>query len=157
MKCEEYQSDVCTSSRFTTLISQGNAVIFSTCSGQFQNNLLRPCCVTDADIIFSSCGFFFFFFSPNLSRCRLDVYHTSTQRGLSANLECMSEMCCTWLTENTRNKKSSNNRHLCTIAQLCPAISLQLRHVSTIEKKLVKQHSLLHMSPKYGELWPTKG
>jgi len=135
MKCEECQSDVCTSSRFATLISQGNAVIFSTCSGQFQNHLLRPCCVADADIIFSSCGFFFFFSSPNLSRCRLDVYHTSTQRGLSANFECMSEMCCTWLTENTRNKKSSKNRHLCTIAQLCLAISLQLRHVSTIEKK----------------------
>jgi len=38
----------------------------------------------DADVIFSSCGFFylsFFFFlfsSPNLSGRRLDVYHTST-------------------------------------------------------------------------------
>jgi len=35
-------------------------------------------------IIFSSCGFFFlssiFFSSPNLSRRRLGVYHTSTQR-----------------------------------------------------------------------------
>jgi len=34
-----------------------------------------------ADIIFSSCGFFFFFLlfsSPNLNRPRLDVYHTST-------------------------------------------------------------------------------
>jgi len=33
-------------------------------------------------IIFLSCGFFllssFFFSSPNLSRCTLDVYHTST-------------------------------------------------------------------------------
>jgi len=29
--------------------------------------------------LFSSCGFFFFFFSsPNLSRRRLDVCHTST-------------------------------------------------------------------------------
>ena len=38
--------------------------------------------------------FFFFIFSPNLSRRRLDVYHdTSTHgvHGLSANLECMSE------------------------------------------------------------------
>jgi len=38
-------------------------------------------CVADADIIFLPCGFFylsFFFSSPNLSRRRLDVYHTST-------------------------------------------------------------------------------
>jgi len=39
-------------------------------------------CVPDADIIFSSCGFFylssFFISSPNLSGRRLDVYHSST-------------------------------------------------------------------------------
>jgi len=44
-----------------------------------------------------------------------------------------------------------------TIAQLCRAISLQLRHVLTIGKKLVKQQYLLHISPQYGELWPTNG
>jgi len=37
------------------------------------------------------------------------------------------------------------------------AISLQLRHVSTIGKKLVEQQYLLHMSPQYGELRPTSG
>jgi len=40
-------------------------------------------CVTDADYIFLSCGFFFLssssvFSSPNLSGRRLDIYHTST-------------------------------------------------------------------------------
>jgi len=35
--------------------------------------------------------------------------------------------------------------HLCTITQLCRAVSLQLRQVSTIRKKLVKQQYLLHM------------
>jgi len=49
------------------------------------------------------------------------------------------------------------NRHLGTIAQLCRAISSQLRHVSTIGKKLVKQQYLPHMSLQYGELWPTSG
>jgi len=44
-----------------------------------------------------------------------------------------------------------------TIAQLCRAISLQLRHVSTIGKKLVKQQYVLHMSPQYGGLRPTTG
>ena len=51
--------------------------------------------------------------------------------GLSANLECMSEMCCTRLAENTGRK----NRHFGTIAQLCLALSSERRHVSTIEKK----------------------
>jgi len=49
------------------------------------------------------------------------------------------------------------NRHLGTIPQLCRAISSQLRHVSTIGKKLVKQQYLLYMSPQYGEVRPTSG
>ena len=44
-------------------------------------------------------------------------------------------MCCTRLTENTGSKKVAKNRHLHTIAQLCRAISSQLRHVSTNGKK----------------------
>ena len=48
-------------------------------------------------------------------------------------------------------------RHLGTIAQLCWAISSQLRHVSTIGKKLVTQHYVLHVSPQYGELRRTSG
>jgi len=38
---------------------------------------------------------------------------------------------------NTGRKKSPKMRHLGTIAQLCRAISSQLRHVSTIGKELV--------------------
>jgi len=49
------------------------------------------------------------------------------------------------------------NRHLGTIPQICRAISSQLRYVSTIGKKLVKQQYLLHMSAQYGELRPTSG
>ena len=78
------------------------------------------------------CGFYllsFFFISPNLSGRRLDVYDTSIQWcGLSANLECMSEMCCRRLGENTGRK----NRHFGTIAKICRAVSSQLRHISTI-------------------------
>ena len=74
---------------------------------------------------------------------------------LSANLGCMSEMCGTRLAENTGRKKVPKNRHLRTIEQLRRAISSQLRHVSTIGKKLVKQQYLLYMSPQYGELRPT--
>ena len=75
------------------------------------------------------------FSSPNLNRRRLDVYHFHTWCGLSANLECMSEICCTRLAENTGRKNDAKNRHLGAIPQICRAISLQRRHVSTIGKK----------------------
>jgi len=83
------------------------------------------------------CFFFFLllFSSPNLSGRRLDVYHTSTYGGRSANLECRSEMCCMWLAGNAGPKNDAKNCYLCTIAQLCRAVSSQLRHVSTIIKK----------------------
>jgi len=66
-------------------------------------------------------------------------------------------MCCTRLAENTGSKNHAKNRHLRTIAQLCWAISSQLRHVSTIGKKLVKWPYLLHMSLQYGEPQPSNG
>jgi len=46
-------------------------------------------------------------------------------------------MCCTQLAGNTGRKNDAKNRHLRTIAQVCRAISSQLRHVSTIRKKLL--------------------
>jgi len=58
----------------------------------------------------------------------------------SANLECRSEMCCSRLAANTGCKKLAKNRHLGTIAQLCRAISSQLRHVSTIGKYLLSSN-----------------
>jgi len=59
----------------------------------------------------------------------------------------------------TQNAKKSpkKSRAMGTIAQLCRAISLQLRHLSTIGKKIVKQQYVLQMSPQYGELRPTSG
>jgi len=96
---------------------------------------------------------FFFFSSPNLSSRRLDVYHTSKHGSmevlllllssnlcLSANLECRSQTCCAWLAQNTGRKKVAKNRHLGIIAQLCRAISSQLRHVLTIGKYLLSSN-----------------
>ena len=77
--------------------------------------------------------------------------------GPSANLECRSERCCTRLAANAGRKKIAKNRHLGTFAQLCRAISSQLRHVSTIGKKLLSEQHLIEMSPQYGELRPTSG
>ena len=109
------------------------------------------------------CGFylsffhssFIFFSSPNLRGRRLDVYHTSTHgvRGPSANLECRSEMCCRRLAANAGPKQSPKIA-IWAPSHNCRAISSQLRHVSTIGKKLVKQQYLLHMSSQFGELGP---
>jgi len=101
--------------------------------------LLWPPCVADADIIFSSCGFFYlssFYFLAKSQRSQigcLPFFHTWC--GLSANLECRSETCCARLAENTGRKKVAKNHHLGTIIQLCRAISSQIWHVSTIGKK----------------------
>jgi len=70
-----------------------------------------------------------------LSRLISAIAYFHTWCGLSVNLRCRSETCCMQLTENTGRKKVAKNRHLGTIAQLCQAISSQLRHVSTIGKK----------------------
>ena len=66
-------------------------------------------------------------------------------------------MCCLRLAGNTGCKNDTKNRHLHTIPQLCQAISSQLRHVSTIGKKLIKQQYIPHMSSQYDEIRPTSG
>jgi len=71
-----------------------------------------------------------------------------------ANVECTSETCYTQLAGNAGPKKPPENRHLGTIAQLCLAISSQLRHVSTIGKKTAISP---HTSLQYRELRPTSG
>ena len=47
----------------------------------------------------------------------------------SANLECRSEVCCTWLAGNAGRKKSPKIRHLGIIAQLCRAVSQTLHGI----------------------------
>ena len=56
-----------------------------------------------------------------------------------------------------RTQKSRKNRHLGTIAQLCSAISLELRHISTIGKNLLNSNTSRTRPPQYGELRPTIG
>jgi len=89
------------------------------CSSPCNVCWLWPPCIADADIIFLSCFVFFFYSSPNLSR---------------------SEMCCMRLAGNVGPKKSPKIRQLGTIAQLCRAMSSQLRHVLTIGKNLLNSN-----------------
>ena len=60
------------------------------------------------------------------------------------------EMCFTRLAENTERK----NRHFDIIAELSRAVSSQLRHLSTIGKKLVKHGGSLSNTKSPGS-WPS--
>ena len=51
------------------------------------------------------------------------------------------ERCCTRLAANAGPKNVAKNRHLGTSAQICRAISSQLRHVSTIGKNLLSSNT----------------
>ena len=98
---------------------------------------------------------FFLFSSFILSSRRLDIYHTSTHDMALVriqNTQCRSEMCCMWFTQYTGCKNSASVHHRTTKLPH-RAISLQLRHLSTIENKLGKQHYLLHKASHYGERW----
>ena len=66
---------------------------------------------------------------------------------LNANLRCRSETCCTRLAENTGRKNDAKNRHLGTIAQLCQAVSSQLRQISTIGKKNLLSSNIFSTCP----------
>jgi len=94
--------------------------------------------------------FFFFFFFPRLISAAAHWMSTILRHmgGPSANLECRSETCCAQLTVNAGPKKSPKIGHLGTIAQLCQAISSQLRHVSTIGKKYLLSSNISFTSPR---------
>jgi len=91
---------------------------------------------------------FFFFSSPILSCHKLDLPCFHTWCGLSVNLGCRSEMCCTGFAENTGCS---------TIAQLCLAISLQLRHLSTIGKSVLNGNTSCTCPHNMVNLWSTNG
>jgi len=101
-----------------------------------------------------------FFTSPNISRRRLDVCHTSTHGvpGLSANLRRRSETCCMRLAKNTGRKKVAK------IAIWAPSpnfvgLYLRKRRVSTIGKNLLSSnmsctcpHNVVNFGPLAAEI-----
>jgi len=100
---------------------------------------------------------FFLLFSFFIACCqrsqigRLPYFHTWC--GLSANLECRSEMCCTQLIENTGRKKNCQKYVICTPSHNFVRLYLCNEGMyRQSEKKLVKQQYLLHMSSQYGPL-----
>ena len=114
--------------------------------------LLWPPCVADADItrIFLPCDFHLLFFLALPQRLEigcLPYFHTWC--GLSANLECTSELCCTRLAENTGRKW----HHRTTLSDCIFAAKACIDN----RKKTVKHQNLLHTSLQYGEVRPTSG
>jgi len=105
--------------------------------------------------------FFYLLFFPRLISAAVDwmsaiLLHMAWPY---VNLECRSEMCCTWLAPNTGGKKVAKNRHLGTIPQLCRTISSQIRHVSTIGKNLLSSntsstcpHNMVNFGPLAAEI-----
>jgi len=64
-------------------------------------------------------------------------------------------MCCTQLAANTGRKNVAKNCHMGTIAQICRAISSQIRHISTIGKNLFSSNissTCLHNMANFGPL-----
>ena len=74
---------------------------------------------------FVSSSFFFFLASPQWSQIGC-VPYLHTWCGPSANLECMSEMRCMWLAENTGRKKSPSGHHHTTLSSYIFAIKADI-------------------------------
>jgi len=114
--------------------------------------------VIEQAIIFSSCGYFFLliFSLPILSRWKLDVLpYFHTWLGLSANLECRSEMCCTRLAENTGRKKSPKICQLGTITTLSGCIFAIKAYIDNQKKNLLNSNissTRLHNMVNFGPL-----
>ena len=105
-------------------------------------------------VVSSSIFFLFFLAYSQLSQiwC-LPYFHTWC--GLSANLRCRSELCCTWIAENIGRKKSPKNSpsgHHCT--NLSGYIFPTKARIDNREKNLLNS-SISPMSSQYGELRPT--
>ena len=82
--------------------------------------------------------YYYSFFPRQISSGRrLDVCHTSTH---GVALVRISDAGLKHAALGSRQMQDAKNRHLGTIAQLCRAISSQLRHVSTIGKKLLSSN-----------------
>ena len=102
---------------------------------------------------------FFFFCSPNLSRRRLGVCHTSTHgvalvRISDAGLKNVLHTArCKYRTQKSRQKSPSAHRR----TNWSGYIFATKARIDNRNKKLVKQQYVLQMSLQYGELRPTSG
>jgi len=80
---------------------------------------------------------------PSMCRCDEAFLRNYFDHLLLVLLWSPSSPCLLW-SRGSLKIQDAKNRHLGTIAQLCLAVSSQLRHVSTIETNLL--NSVIHMS-----------
>ena len=126
-----------------------------------QTIIFLPCCFYLSIYMYLSffllSSFFLAYSQRSQSGC-LPYFYTMSWCGLSANLECGSETCCTRLAGNTGRKNDAKNRHLGTTPshKLSGWIFATKACVDN-RKKTVKQQCLLHTFPQCGELRPTSG
>ena len=108
-------------------------------------------------------SFFFFLLCPFssliLSGRRLDVYHTSTHDVALVRIYNAGLKCTARCSLKIQDAKIAKNRNFVTIAQICRAISSQLRHASTIGKKLLSSntsctcpHKMVNFGPLTAEI-----
>jgi len=95
--------------------------------------------------------------SPNLSRHRLDVCHTSAHGVALVRIEDAGLKPAargSLKTQDAKNSpKSPSGHHRTTLSGYIVATKAHIDN----RKKLVKPQYVLHMSPQYGELRPTSG
>ena len=112
-------------------------------------------------VIFLPCGFFLsiFFFFPRLISAAINWMSTILLHMAWPQCEFRMQVRnvllaarCKYRTQKSR-QKSPSGHHRTTSS----GYNSQLRHVSTIGNKSVKQQYVLHKSPQYGELRPTNG
>ena len=109
-----------------------------------------------AAVVSSSSFFFPRLFSAVAIGC-VPYFHTWC--GLSANLECRSELCCTRLTE-TQDAKNCQKFAICAPSHKFVRLSSQLRHVSTLGRKNLLNinnsstcpHNMVNFSPLTAEI-----
>jgi len=97
----------------------------------------------------------FFLSSSNLSRGRLDIYHTYTHGVALVRIQDAGQKRAARGSLGLQDAKVTQKfLHLGTIAQLCWAISSQLRHVSTIGKNMLssnvsptRPHNMVNFGP----------
>jgi len=120
--------------------------------------LFSPCGIGQT-IIFLPCGFFFYlslFSSPNPSRRRLDVCHTSTHgvalvRISDAGLKHAARASL----EMQDPKRSPKIAIWAPSHNLLGYIFAPEARIDNRKKKLAKQQYVLQVSPQYGDLRPT--
>ena len=111
-------------------------------------------------------SFFFLSFFPRLISAAADWMSAILPHmmcGLSANLRCRSETCCTRLAGNAGRKNDAKNRHLGTIAQICPSgyIFATKARIDNREKHLLNSitsstcpHNMVNVGPLAAEIVP---